>query len=54
MLSFNRENLSASYQQIGDGAGIGRSTTGKNLKEMIEAELLKQMGNNKSGYWKIL
>ena len=53
MLSFIRENPSASYQQIGDGVGIGRSTTGKYLKQMIEAGLLKRMGNNKSGYWKI-
>ena len=54
MLSFIRENPSASYQQIGDGVGIGRSTTGKYLKQMIEAGLLKRIGNNKSGYWKIL
>ena len=54
ILSYVRENPDTSYQKIAESTGVVRSTVGKYLKEMIEAGLIKRVGNNKSWYWEIL
>lgn len=54
ILSYVRENPNTSYQEIAESTGVVRSTVGKYLKEMIEAGLIKRVGNNKSWYWEIL
>ena len=54
ILSYVRENPNTSYQKIAESTGVVRSTVGKYLKEMIEAGLIKRVGNNKSWYWEIL
>ena len=54
ILSYVRENPNTSYQEIAESTGVVRSTVGKYLKEMIEAGLIKRVGNNKSCYWEIL
>ena len=54
ILSYVRENPNTSYQKIAESTGVVRSTVGKYLKEMIEAGLIKRVGNNKSCYWEIL
>ena len=54
ILSFLRNNHTASYQEISDAVGVVRSTAGKYVKELVEAGLLRREGNNRSGYWKLL
>ena len=54
ILSFLRNNHTASYQEISDAVGVVRSTAGKYVKELVEAGLLKREGNTRVGYWKVL
>ena len=54
ILSYLRNNQSASYQEISEALGIVRSTVGKYIKELVEAGLLKREGNTRSGTWIIL
>ena len=54
ILSFLRNNHTASYQEISDAVGVVRSTAGKYIKELVEAGLLKREGNTRVGHWKVL
>ena len=54
ILSYLRNNQSASYQEISEALGIVRSTVGKYIKELVEAGLLKREGNTRRGTWIIL
>ena len=54
ILSFLRNNQTATYQEISEAVGVVRSTVGKYVKELVETGLLRREGNNRSGYWKIL
>ena len=54
ILSFLRNNHTASYQEISDAVGVVRSPAGKYVKELVEAGLLRREGNTRAGYWKVL
>ena len=54
ILSFLRNNPTASYQEISDAVGVVRSTAGKYVKELVESGLLRREGNTRVGYWKVL
>ena len=54
ILSFLRNNHTASYQEISEAVGVVRSTAGKYVKELVEAGLLRRDGNTRVGYWKVL
>ena len=45
IISFLRNNHTASYQEISDAVGVVRSTAGKYVKELVEAGLLRREGN---------
>ena len=54
ILSFLRNNHSASYHEISEAVGVARSTVGKYVKELVETGLLRREGNTRTGCWKVL
>ena len=54
IVSYLRNNPKATSQEIGDEVGIKKTTVFKYLSELIEAGIIERIGNNRSGYWKLL
>ena len=54
ILSYLRNNHTASYLEISNAVGVVRSTAGKYVKELVDAGLLIREGNTRVGYWKVL
>ena len=54
IVSYLRNNSKATYQEIGDEVEIKKTTVFKYLSELVEAGIIERIGNNRSGYWKVL
>ena len=54
IVSYLRNNPKATYQEIGDEVEIKKTTVFKYLNELVEAGIIERIGNNRSGYWKVL
>ena len=54
IVSYLRNNSKATYQEIGDEVDIKKTTVFKYLSELVEAGIIERIGNNRSGYWKVL
>ena len=54
IVSYLRNNPKATYQEIGDEVEIKKTTVFKYLSELVEAGIIERIGNNRSGYWKVL
>ena len=53
-VSYLRNNPKATYQEIGDEVEIKKTTVFKYLSELAKAGIIERIGNNRSGYWKVL
>lgn len=54
IVSYLRNNPKATYQEIGDIAEIKKTTVFKYISELVAEGLIERIGNNRSGYWKVL
>ena len=54
IVSYLRNNPKATYQEIGDEVEIKKTTVFEYLSELVEAGIIERIGNNRSGYWKVL
>ena len=54
IVSYLRNNSKATYQEIGDEVDIKKTTVFKYLSELVEAGIIERIGNNRSGYRKVL
>ena len=54
IVSYLRNNPKATYQEIGDNFEMKRTTVFNYLNELAEAGIIERVGNNRSGYWKVL
>ena len=54
IVSYLRNNPKATYREIGDNFEMKRTTVFNYLNELVEARIIERIGNNRSGYWKVL
>ena len=54
IVSYLRNNPKATYQEIGENFEMKRTTVFNYLNELVEARIIERIGNNRSGYWKVL
>ena len=54
IVSYLRNNPKATYQEIGNNFEMKRTTVFNYLNELAEAGIIERIGNNRSGYWKVL
>ena len=54
MVTLIRNNPRISITELSTSEVIARSTAIKYLNELVDSGLIRRVGNNKSGYWKIL
>jgi ATP-dependent DNA helicase RecG len=44
---------SISYEQLADRLKKGRTTIYRNIKKMVEMNIIKRLGSDKNGYWEM-
>ena len=54
IVSYLRNNPKATYQEIGENFEMKRTTVFNYLNELVEDRIIERIGNNRSGYWKVL
>ena len=54
ILELVRKEPRISQSRLSEEIGISKRTITKNMNELQRRNVLKRIGNNKSGYWKIL
>ena len=54
ILAVIRNNPHIKRPDIISSLDIGKSTLDRSLKKLKDAGLLKRIGSNKTGYWKVL
>ncbi len=54
VIGFIRNNKSISINELAEKCNVGRETIKRDLKKLKELNLLKRVGSDKSGFWKII
>ena len=47
------EKSSISYEQLAERLKKGRTTIYRNIKKMVEMNIIKRLGSDKNGYWEM-
>ncbi len=53
ILTAINNNSKITYKEIGEKAGVGKSTINKNIQILKDLNLVERIGESRSGIWKI-